>query len=124
MGYRSEVTLVVDREGFANLCKNISSDLHELVKMTDNFVQKEDAFLFCWDHIKWYEDGFYPEISAISNALRAMDNKHYHFCRIGEDREDVEENGSFWDNPFHTEIIREVSKDLSDTKEVDLTLFI
>ena len=123
MGYRSNVSLVLTRDAFAEMCKTIPEHLNKLVEMTDDFLQKENAFLFRWNYIKWVEDSYYPEINAVYRLLNSLDNDQYRFCRIGEDNEDVEERGEYYYNPFETGIVREIHSDVSNASPVDLKVF-
>ena len=40
------------------------------------------------------------------DTLKELDDEDYRFIRIGEDYDDTEVMGSFWDNPFDFELTR------------------
>lgn len=95
--------------------------MNDIVAMADTFMQKDDAFLFHFDYIKWYED--YEQVGAITRFLNKLDNDEYHFCRIGEVSDDVEESGGFWDNPFDTGVIRKLNMNTAGATTVELAAF-
>lgn len=121
MGYRSEVMLTLSRNGLAQLYKDIPTQLNNMVECSDAFLQKQDAFLLHWDYIKWHEE--YGDISALMKSLSKMDSAEYYFLRLGENHDDVEEKGGYWDNPFETSISRSIHCDTDGCKEVDLSVF-
>lgn len=121
MGYRSEVVLVVSREGLSKLYQQIPDAMREVSQYADSFCQKDDAYFLKWEYIKWYDS--FSEIAALESALvNDLENDQYHFLRLGEEDDDVEQHGSFWDNPFDTRISRMVVSDTSGSKPVDHSL--
>jgi len=121
MGYRSEVTLVLTRNGLSALYNKIPDAMRKITEYADKFVRRDDVFLLCWGHIKWYDS--YDEINAVEKALRGLDNDDYHFLRIGEDNDDTEEKGGYWDNPFDTYISRSINCDMGGSEAVDYSVF-
>jgi hypothetical protein len=103
MGYRSNVTTVITVENK----KNFKKYLKELKELKDDESMKEliddaeftdngvDGIRLSWESIKWYNClGSYPEIIAFENWLDKIaedEDTSYHFVRIGEDLDDVEE---------------------------------
>ena len=98
MGYRSDVRIVITKEGFEELknfvneyCKEHKCD--NLLNMLD--VDKLTSFtsdkLIGWNSVKWYEDT-YENVIAINKGLAHMSNLEYayNFSRIGEDFDDYE----------------------------------
>lgn len=122
MGYRSEVSLVLTRDAFAHLCKTIPDYINQLVEDCNTFASKNDDFLLHYTHVKWYDT--YPHISALMNTLRHMEEEHYHFLRLGDSNEDVEEKGYYFNNSFDTCVRREINVDLFNSKDVNLSAFI
>lgn len=123
MGYRSEVVIVLTRNGLSELFKAIPDTMKQIVERADTFTQKGDDFCFSWDYIKWYPE-YYSEIGAFTNALYDLNHNDFHFLRIGEDREDIEERGEHYNNNFETHIVRSINRDDTNSKEVDLSLFL
>lgn len=101
MGYRSDVAVMItaeNKENFKKYLEELKNDplLKQLVsygKMADN---GRDGIRLNWESIKWYDTfGTFPEINAFEEWLDKIvedEETSYHFVRIGEDLEDVEEN--------------------------------
>ena len=60
--------------------------------------------------VKWYED--FSDVSFIENLLAELDWKDFLFIRIGEDYDDTEVRGDFWDNPFELGLTRKISMEV------------
>ena len=112
MGYRSEVALVLSQEGVTALKQKLSSNDsripaaqgllgHASIHYVDAASKAE---LWQWDWLKWYPE--YQDVSVLENLMDDLDEAHYRFIRIGEDEEDTEVRGQFWDDPFHVSLIR------------------
>lgn len=107
MGYRSEAALCIDKNGKSALKVKLDEANKETQKIVREFLAHSDKHLadsessselWFWDWIKWYSD--YPEIGFMENLLNQMDTEHFLFIRIGEDSDDSEVQGAYWDNPF------------------------
>ena len=102
MGYYSKVGLVLTKEANIQLQKEleeISGDVYELFnEWRDKFLtdEKTEAVLYYWEYMKWYGD----ECDWANDFLGKLEIDQYLFIRLGEDFEDIEENGAFDDNPF------------------------
>ena len=106
MGYRSEVILAVGPEVMPQFMVTMAkspearkmcwSEHDEMIK---DYCNIKGAFLFRWDHIKWYDS--YKEIAAIEEFMNDCDtedlDEHYRFVRIGEESDDTEERGCGFD---------------------------
>lgn len=98
MGYRSDVTISITKEGYSRLvsmCDEAKVE-HPLMSrdvLPDFVTLFEGCVVFGWDDIKWYED--FPEVKAVSEAVSALDEEGVplRFVRVGEDPEDVDELG-------------------------------
>ena len=64
---------------------------------TDPSVDCESRYY--WSHTKWY-DG-YDDVGFIEAILDILPCEEYKFVRIGEESEDVEEKGEFWESDIH-----------------------
>ena len=127
MGYRSEVSLVITRELFGKMMQEIPEETKEMISYAERFESKEDSILLYWDYIKWYEDT-YPINKFHSFLKEAADysskyQNHFHFIRLGEDRDDNVELGSYHSNPFEAVISRSISI-YSSGENVDVEAFI
>ena len=119
MGYRSEVCIGMTDDA-SRLFRTILEHLPEnhearsLVKdaktarhshpwedqhKTPN-VDCEDKLY--WDYIKWYEG--YECVDFIETFLAdCVPEEDYRFVRIGEETDDVEERGEYWDAEIHVQ---------------------
>jgi len=119
MGYRSEVILAVGPEVMPQFMVTMAkspearrlcwTDHNEMIK---DYGGVKGAFLFRWDHIKWYDS--FEEVSAIQDFLNWCENEiievddkgvdasnYYRFVRIGEETDDNEVQG--WGFDIHIE---------------------
>ena len=119
MGYRSEVILAVGPEVMPQFMVTMAKSPEarkmcwsEHTEMIKDYGGIKGAFLFRWDHIKWYDS--YEEISAIQDFVNwcasesvEVDGKEvdaadfYRFVRIGEETDDNEVEG--WGFDIHIE---------------------
>ena len=111
MGYRSEVALVMKKslvddlkEYMEQVTSEERDDIKDILCNANNIVSKDDAILYHWMFIKWYP--VYLGILCIHKLLEASPAKDYLFLRLGDETDDIETLGSYYDNPFeaHTEV--------------------
>ena len=116
MGYRSVVALAVSKEMMPHFLGHLSQcddSAYKFVFMeTDKKIEDYDGdgtTMFLWESIKWYDS--YPEVRAITDFVsmntdylesicedikefqRGSYAEHFRFVRMGEDNEDIEEEG-------------------------------
>ncbi len=119
MGYRSEVILAVGPEIMPQFMVTMAKSpearkmcFAEADTMIKDYCDIEGAFLFRWDHIKWYDT--FEEVAAIQDFIEwcqceqiEVDGKqvnadeYYRFVRIGEEMDDNEVEG--WGFDIHIE---------------------
>jgi hypothetical protein len=103
MGYRSEVVLAVDKriEGMLVHVFTSCPRAYELCHDADAVIDREDALMFHWKGIKWYES--YAGVQAVENFMDKLDEgdmikidgeeidlcEMYRFVRTGEESEDI-----------------------------------
>ena len=115
MGYRSEVALAISKElmprfltVFAKCPEAQAMVFKDHNKMVEDY-DGEGTFFVHWSGIKWYDS--YPEVRAITDFVsmstdylssicedveefqRGSYVEHFRFVRMGEDNEDIEEEG-------------------------------
>ena len=103
MGYRSQVKIMVSREGFRELKEYVEKECikfqkpdsdydYNLLKHAESIQTDVDRVLISWEDIKWY-DGYYEDVDLIMDGLNHLDSKgySYRFYRVGEDYGDIEE---------------------------------
>ena len=149
MGYRSDVRIVMSKNGFKEFKKqvknhirnykrrnivkgSVSDEYNSVYNLLDNvdiskeYVDDKNKIYFGWDYLKWY-DG-YEEVDAIMDSLSKLEDKGYgySFARLGESQSDYEElyaNPTFKDNINYLDmppLIREFD-DNYGFKEIDLS---
>ena len=116
MGYRSVVALAVSEKMMPHFLGHLSQcddAAYKLVFMeADKKIEDYDGHgttMFLWESIKWYDS--YPEVRAITDFVsmstdylssicedveefqRGNYGEHFRFVRMGENNEDVEEEG-------------------------------
>ena len=139
MGYRSDVALVLSKKGrddffryLSEMLKSLEPDKSNLdyESIKDSIEECSDlmlnqgktlvntntsAKLWVWESIKWSISNNIAELKkekatvVINSILTDISPDDYLFMRMGEDYEDVEVKGNFWNNPFHLMIEREFS---------------
>ena len=114
MGYRSDVAIAIhkDLQGdfltFLNTTKLMAdifgdnSDFH-----LDKDYQGEGHWLFTCNSVKWYANfDDYKDIQVFENFMDAMEEEEekrdkYRFIRIGEELEDIEYRGDWYESEIH-----------------------
>lgn len=123
MGYYSEVALVFTAKGAETMRSMIDEQQLGMALRTRNFLEEamytvdseSRAEFFHWDSVKWYL--MFEEIACINSVMEELDDEDFLFIRIGEDFEDIEILGRYWENPFNLDVVRTVEFSLPTTKE-------
>jgi hypothetical protein len=113
MGYRSDVAIAIHKDlqgDFLTFLKTTEL-MHEI--FGDDFFdldkdyQSEGHWLFTANDIKWYTPSSnYKHIQVFEDFMDAMDKKspheaQYRFLRIGEEIEDIEYRGDWWESELY-----------------------
>ena len=122
MGYRSDVGLALTKEGAETLEKRLAlpeleegvrQRIREFLDHADKHAKDEERGhgAWYWDYLKWYTDDpvHFPEVDFIEKLLSELPYEDFRFIRIGEDYDDTEMRGGFWENPFDMELGRYIS---------------
>jgi len=112
MGYRSVVALAVSKKMMPHFLGHLSQcddAAYKFVFMeTDQKIEDYDGdgtTVFSWSGVKWYDS--FPEVRAITDFVSMSTDylsgisedfdddydEHFRFVRLGEDNDDVEEEG-------------------------------
>jgi hypothetical protein len=107
MGYKSEVAIgltdnavrlleviMKHHKGLKELCEASEGT----IKFPDNCPDPttDRHGVLYWSSIKW--DDFYPDVGAVGEFLAMLPDEDYKFARIGENYDDNEEHGDFYDS--------------------------
>lgn len=126
MGYYSEAALVFTAKGAETMRSMIDEQQLGMALRTRNFLEEANthsidsesrAEFFHWDSVKWYL--MFEEIACINSVMEELDDEDFLFIRIGEDFEDLEIQGSYWENPFNLDVVRTVEFSLPITEETE-----
>lgn len=110
MGYRSEVAVAVKKECYEALVAGYSDESKKNIEELISYGEKHEneyGILLHWQDIKWYSD--YDDIAAFMKSLKNIDDKDWYMIRIGDDSDDTEINGCWWDNTFDLSVRREMN---------------
>ena len=119
MGYRSEVILAVGPEVMPQFMVTMAKSpearrmcFADADTMIKDYCDIEGAFLFRWDHVKWYDS--FEEVEAIQDFMQwcadeqievdgeqVNADEYFRFVRIGEEMDDNEVQG--WGFDIHIE---------------------
>jgi len=80
--------------------------IQELIRYADAHKTKRGAHVYFWNSVPWTEDD--EEYCFLRSFLSSLPAADYHFCRVGDDVCDNEEDGTFQD-PFDLRMRREVT---------------
>lgn len=102
MGYRSDVRIIVSKDGLKELRRVVSEEAMKYATPDYDYNLLNSAkfmydfdgcqVMICWDYLKWYE-GYYKDVDAVMNGLNHLTEVGFswRFSRIGEDLDDIEE---------------------------------
>ena len=116
MGYRSDVAIVVKTEAvtpklrnlFINMQTdwNLDTDSTDLEDRDSNYLFQHGDHYYCYlTEVKWYASVHFSDDDyayQIHEELLKLPNNTYGYTRTGEEYEDVESHGHYWD--FNIEI--------------------
>lgn len=116
MGYHSDVGLALKPSAVHILQKQINaldknseafSVITDFLAYADKHYEHDTgAEIYLWEYVKWYDE--FPDVGFIENLLESLDLRDFLFIRIGEELDDIEYRGSFWDNPFDLSVSRNI----------------
>ncbi len=116
--FSSEVGLALTRAGVEAMQRKLSDHaLEEEIRTcvadffnTSEKHRKEESGEEAWygDYLKWYTDDpeYFPEVDFIEKLLSELEDEDFRVIRIGEDNDDTDVRGTFWENPFDMELGR------------------
>ncbi len=122
MGYYSEIGLCLNNTAHEKMLaelkkqdETIQAEVHDLLAAAQKYVaiqgNDHEATLYHWSWIKWYSQ--FPEVKFMEDFIATLTDDddaplQYRFVRIGEEYEDIEVHGSYYENPFEMDAGRGV----------------
>lgn len=117
MGYYSDVGLCLTAAGKLALeaalteAEKSNPDVTDIKNMLDSAEVRTDAdsgtVAYLWENTKWYDD--FPEVWFVENLLLELGGADFLLLRVGEDYDDTELQGSFWNNPLGMRLTRSIA---------------
>ena len=114
MGYRSDVAIAIHKDLHGEFLTFLKTEklMSEIFgDMSDFQLDKdylgEGHWLFTCNSVKWYTNfDDYKDIQMFENFMDAMEEvvekrEKYRFVRIGEEIEDIEYRGDWWESEIH-----------------------
>ncbi len=103
MGYRSDVGIALSKEAAAILktkLETAKTDERYLFDHADRHEIDDDSGdeLWRWNYVKWYDE--HPDVSFATRFLHELEPDKYLYARAGEEYDDLELNGGYWQNAF------------------------
>jgi len=104
MGYRSEVAigLTDDAARLLEAIMLVDDEVADLVRsgnqtmpLASDPTREDRGGKLYWDWIKWYD--MFDDVSKMENFLAILPDEDYKFVRLGEESDDVEERGHYYD---------------------------
>ena len=143
MGYRSDVRIIMSRNGYQKFQKYVDEHINDFIKNNNKLkeynydynllhnldvskqsIDDNNKICIGWDSIKWY-DG-YEEVDSIMDSLDKLEKNGfgYSYARIGDNLEDYEERfviSTSRDNINYLEV-SPVSRSFDDYNYIDIDL--
>ena len=118
MGYRSDIGLALTQKAVQILHQKLNAldkNSEAFSVITDFFTYADKHFeatdsgseVYLWEYVKWYQE--FPDVEFVEKLLSELDWSDFLFVRIGDDLDDIETRGCFWDNPFDLGISRSIT---------------
>ena len=105
MGYRSHVGICMAQDAFTQLeakiqmlPQSLQEEARSLFGDSEFTREDEGSRVWYWEGFKWYSGD--PDITFLKGHLSDLEDEQYLYIRVGENLDDVEYHGRFWDNPF------------------------
>ena len=121
MGYRSDVALAMTgktletfRQKITELPEQTRKEVEPLLnEWADKHLTEDGSECWFWKDLKWYTGWpeHYLDIDFVDKFLDEADDEEFYFVRVGEDYDDNEIDGLWWDNPFNISFCRELVLD-------------
>lgn len=114
MGYLSDACLCLKKDAIGNFISSLGNYSPTELRTIDNFFARSKSFthqesgdkLWHWHDVKWDSD--IAEVAFVESFMDALPNTDYLFIRVGDDMEDNEVKGWYFQNPFEMSLHRTI----------------
>lgn len=119
MAYLSDVSLVLKRNLFNKIMEQTRDTSTRLVNLSHVRVN-EDSILLVWNQIQWDSNDPETDVGKFWAALEkfADSENDFYLVDMGEDPDDSQFVGGYWNNPWKIGIKRVLSWDNKVGKEL------
>jgi len=92
-------------------CLPVTGYIHDLLNPPRNKYEYHEsgAVAWLWEHLKWYLE--YEDVAFFESLMNDLEYEDYYFIRVGEDNDDTDVRGGFWENPFGMCLVRGIAFD-------------
>lgn len=106
MGYLSDVCICIKKDSVSKLSEKLTIGKPGELKQVGALIESADHMtdpvsgdeLWHWTDVKWCQTN--EDVSFMASIMAELDLRDYLFLRIGEDTDDNEVQGFYWNNPF------------------------
>lgn len=110
MGYRSDGAFALKKKYVTRFWRKCE------VMALDAEVSEDEEGNLLMTYVAWKMYGSYQEVAAFLRFLDELDDiesdgdedEAYHYVRLGENDDDIEIRGGWWENPFGVELVRSI----------------
>ena len=105
MGYRSQVAIAFTDHAvrLLNAITEHEPNLAEMVSTAElstiNESEDERGGKLFWDYVKWFDE--YDDVLVMENLLQYLPDEDFHFLRLGEETNDIEERGCYYESDMY-----------------------
>lgn len=115
MDYRSDVGICLSKSAYDLFQKSLTNIKDNTLKKLVNYLlslvikisRNNSGILFYWKSIKWSD--LNPECVWVDDFLNTLNDDEFLKIIIGEDYNDIEIRGNYWNNPFNMSIERRIT---------------
>lgn len=126
MGYRSDIYIALTEDGYLQLRDFFNNYLEEKNETVLDFeeinnpkyIEDDRSVFFSFTRCKWQEQ-HNPRVAAIMQGLETLNPEDYLYIRLGDNENDNDIRGEFFDNVFDLHFVRMVDFRLPSPRQTD-----
>jgi hypothetical protein len=117
MGYFSAVGIVVKKDKYLKELNNFNKEKIETLLTDFEVSEQEGDFLFYNDSCKWDDLNLNTPETELMTLLNSIDHDDFLFIRLGDDTDDNEIQGGYWNNKFDMGFLRSITTNVVDLEQ-------